>query len=130
MKSRINIILLCLTIMLSLMIGVLFVKEQPPQSIFIKLGLMEEESEPPEPINYTLLSFNSCIEQLNYDADVVFLGDSLTRRVNFQRVFTDKKILNLGLSGDTLAGINDRCYLLKHLTPEKVFIMGGHKWFF
>lgn len=111
--------------MLSLTIGVLFVTEQPPQKIFIKLGLMEDEPEPPEPINYTLCSFNSCIEQLNYDTDVVFLGDSLTRRVNFQSAFTDKKILNLGLSGDTLARINDRCYLLKHLSPEKIFIMGG-----
>lgn len=73
----------------------------------------------------SLISWNNCISQLNFDADIVFIGDSLTCYNNFQESFPDKQILNLGLSGDSLQRINERCDLIPQFTPEKIFIEGG-----
>ena len=97
--------MLCL--LLSATIGVLYVKKANPQRLLSKLGF----SFPPE-TNWSLESWNSSLEQLDYDSDVVFIGDSLTRGLNFQKRFPGKKIINLGVSGDTLAGISKRTYVI------------------
>lgn len=77
------------------------------------------------PKDFTLLSWNRSIEQMEYDADIVFFGDSLTSRINFQKAYPDKKIINLGLSGDNLTQMKSRAYIISNLSPEKIFIMGG-----
>ena len=110
--------MLCL--LLSATIGVLYVKKANPQRLLSKLGF----SFPPE-TNRSLESWNSSLEQLDYDSDIVFIGDSLTRGLNFQKRFPGKKIINLGVSGDTLAGISKRTYVIGGLTPEMIFIEGG-----
>lgn len=114
------IIFLLLCLLLSATIGVLYVKKANPQRLLSKLGF----SFPPE-TNRSLESWNSSLEQLDYDSDVVFIGDSLTRGLNFQKRFPGKKIINLGVSGDTLAGISKRTYVIGGLTPEMIFIEGG-----
>lgn len=62
---------------------------------------------------------------MDYDSDIVFIGDSLTRGENFQEYFPDKKIVNLGISGDTLSGIAKRAFVISELVPEKIFVEGG-----
>lgn len=83
------------------------------------------EPEPEKEIDWTLFSWKSSIEQLRYDADVVFLGDSITVGGDFQGKFKDTKIVNLGISGDTLSGMIDRVPMVVAVKPEKVFVMGG-----
>ena len=61
-----------------------------------KLGLSEYQT-----TNWTLVSWERSLEQLDYDADIVFIGDNLTSGEDFQARFPDKQILNLGLSGDS-----------------------------
>lgn len=39
--------------------------------------------------------------------------------------FPDKKIVNLGLSGDSISDMIDRVDMIESVTPEKVFILGG-----
>lgn len=106
---------------LSSVLGILFIKQVPPQKILSKLGIMKLSS----PTDWSKISWNSCMEQLNYDADIVFIGDSLTRGQNFQSYFKNFKILNLGLSGDTINGVAERSYLIKNFNPEYIFIECG-----
>lgn len=116
----ISIILLLICILLTATLGILYVKKATPQRLLSKLGFHF-----PEETNWTLESWNSSLEQLDYDSDIVFIGDSLTRGENFQEYFPDKKIINLGISGDSLSGISKRAYIISELTPEMIFVEGG-----
>lgn len=91
------------------------------EKILVKFGFKERQIEK----NWAVFSWESCLDKLEYDADIVFLGDSLTRGGDFQEFFNDKKIVNLGYSGDTVSGMLNRISMIKSTTPEKVFIMGG-----
>lgn len=61
---------------------------------------------------------------MNIDADGCFFGDSITRWTNFQEHFPEKQIVNMVLSGDSLAGIQ-REETVKAIGPKVVFIEGG-----
>ncbi len=113
-------ILLLLCLLLSATIGVLYVKKATPQRLLSKLGFSF-----PAETNWTLESWNSSLGQLDYDSDIIFIGDSLTRGENFQERFPEKKIINLGISGDTLSGISKRTFVISGLTPEMIFVEGG-----
>lgn len=112
--------LLVLCILSSSFIALLFVKESTPQRALNKIGFNFEQ-----PINWTLFSWNNSLEQLEYDSDIVFIGDSLTCGENFQEYFPKSKILNLGLSGDTILGVSERSNVISNFTPEKIFIECG-----
>lgn len=77
------------------------------------------------PDNPAQSSWDTTLQQLRYDADVVFFGDSITRSVDFQSYFPDYKIVNLGVSGDNLTQMNRRTSTIAYLSPEMIFIMGG-----
>ncbi len=89
--------------------------------ILVKLGLKEAKAK----INWTVFSWNNTMEKLDYQADIVFFGDSLVRGSDFRSVFKDKRIVNLGCSGDTLAGMIERVSMVKAMSPKKVFFLGG-----
>lgn len=89
--------------------------------VLAKFGYMSAEV----PKNYAILAWDNCLQQLGYDADIVFLGDSITKGCNFKKYFDKVKIVNLGYAGDTLAGITDRISMVTAVSPEKVFLMGG-----
>lgn len=58
---------------------------------------------------------------------LVFIGDSLTEYFNWQRRFPDHNVLNLGVSGETVEGLEariDRILLGVH-EPDTIFIMTG-----
>jgi lysophospholipase L1-like esterase len=74
---------------------------------------------------YCLSGWTNTLRQLNYDADIVFYGNSITTGGNFQKYFPDVKICNLGYPGDDLYGMPIRANQIKYLKPEKVFVMGG-----
>lgn len=113
-------ILLIICLLQTTLFGILYVKKLTPQKLLSKVGIKVTDA-----TDYSLFSWNSSLEQLVYDADIVFIGDSLTRGENFQERFPEYKILNLGRSGDTVSGVSDRSYIISHFTPEKVFIMCG-----
>ena len=89
--------------------------------IFVKLGWIENRAK----INWTAFSWNNMLEKLNYKADVVFFGDSIIRGSDFQKTFPNKRIVNLGCSGDTLAGMSERVNMIKALNPKQIFILAG-----
>ena len=102
----------------------IFFRENYSERILIRCGLKEEKAQEPG-INYTLISWESSLAQLDYDADIVFLGDSITQMGNFQSYFIDKRIINLGISGDSLCGMTSRVNMISNVKAEKVFLMAG-----
>lgn len=101
--------------------GVVFHRAGYDTKVLVKLGLIEQT----EKTNWAVVGWNNTLEKLDYDADVVFLGDSITCGSDFREYFPQKRIVNLGYPGDTLAGMIDRVPGVTAVTPEKVFVMGG-----
>jgi lysophospholipase L1-like esterase len=58
-------------------------------------------------------------------ADVVMLGDSITESGNWTKLFDRPDVLNLGISGDTSAGILNRLHQVIAHKPRIVFLMIG-----
>ncbi|TAN44162.1 MAG: GDSL family lipase [Nitrospirae bacterium] len=59
--------------------------------------------------------------------NLVFIGDSLTEYFDWQRRFPAYNVLNLGVSGETIEGLEtriDRILLAVH-DPDVIFIMTG-----
>jgi lysophospholipase L1-like esterase len=59
------------------------------------------------------------------NADIVFLGDSLTDSCEWQEFFRNAAIKNRGISGDTTKGILNRIEEVVEVQPKKLFIMIG-----
>lgn len=70
-------------------------------------------------------SWGVCLSQLNYDADIVFLGDSITVASRFNKQFPELNICNMGCSGDTLEDMSERASQIEYVHPERIFLMGG-----
>ena len=120
-RKRYLIIASIVTILSIVAFSVLFFHEGYDDKILSKLGLKSPEIKR----NWTIVSWNSCLKQLNYDSDVAFFGDSITQGGDFRTYFPDTKIINLGCSGDDIVGMTQRVSMLKNTSPEKVFIMVG-----
>lgn len=58
-------------------------------------------------------------------ADIVFAGDSITQRFEWQEYFPDKKIINRGIDSDVSLGLRNRVAGITAHTPDKVFLMIG-----
>jgi lysophospholipase L1-like esterase len=69
--------------------------------------------------------WTNMLEKMDYDADVVFFGNSITRDGDFQKYFSKQRICNLGRGSDDLDGIIFRVGQIKAVNPEKVFVMAG-----
>lgn len=82
-------------------------------------------SESHRPDYYWIKDWAACLDKLNYEADVAFFGNSITANSNFQECFSDKKIIELGHSGDRIEGMIRRVVMLQSVNPKKIFIMGG-----
>lgn len=76
-------------------------------------------------IDWAVRGWNNTMQKLDYDADIVFFGDSITAVSDFRRYYPNKKIVNLGYPGDGLVGMLDRVSGVISVKPEKIFILGG-----
>ena len=85
----------------------------------------EQPTEPVSEIDWAVVGWNNTLIKLDYDADIVFFGDSITRASDFREYFPDFKIVNSGYSGDTLKGMISRVSGVAAVEPEKVFVLGG-----
>ena len=109
------------TAVFALAFAALFVKSGYLHKLLVKLGLASQK----RTTNWTAFSWESCLTKMECKAEIVFLGDSIVRGGDFHKAFPDKKIVNLGCSGDTLAGMIGRVSTVKVLEPQKVFLMAG-----
>ena len=77
------------------------------------------------PDYWARFGWTNTIEKLHTDFDIAFFGNSITRGSDFQLDFTDKKIINLGYSGDNIPGMIKRVPMIQKSNAKKVFIMAG-----
>lgn len=90
-------------------------------TLLIKIGLKEDVPVNKDPY----ASWTNCLFQLNLDVDVVFIGDSITAKGDFQSLISDKTVCNLGCYGDQIWDVTARIGGVKAVKPEKLFIMIG-----
>lgn len=62
---------------------------------------------------------------MNHQTLTIFLGDSLTAGNNWSQAFPGLKLRNLGVNGDTCAGVWSRLDKVIHLVPDKIFLQIG-----
>ena len=74
---------------------------------------------------WCIKGWTNTLNKLDYDADVVFFGNSITCGGNFQDCFPNVKTCNLGYPGDNMDGMMLRVEQIKAVSPEKVFVMAG-----
>lgn len=89
--------------------------------IAVKLGLQE----PTVAVNRTQEAWDNSLVQLSHKPDIIFIGDSLTYHCDFQSYFPDQFILNLGVRGNSIEDVLNRCEVLDTLSPQKIFLQIG-----
>ena len=57
--------------------------------------------------------------------DIVFLGDSITARFEWQEYFSDLTVANRGIDSDVTEGVLNRLDTVENQHPKKVFLMIG-----
>ncbi len=62
---------------------------------------------------------------MRYDCDAVFFGDSITCDGNFDELFPEYRIVNLGVYGDTIEDLLRRVPEVQAERPAKIFLLGG-----
>ena len=117
------IVLIVLTIASTSLLGVIWQREGYTRKVMLKLGLTTQKDTTKD--EYALLSWQSCLDSLDYQADVAFFGDSITRGNRWQDYFQEIKVCNLGYSGDTVDGLVRRMDMVTAVHPQKVFILIG-----
>ncbi|WP_446898134.1 GDSL-type esterase/lipase family protein [Clostridium sp. LBM24168] len=76
--------------------------------------------------NAYYLSKQSQFETLNIKSgDIIFLGDSLTNRSEWEEIFNNPNIKNRGIDGDTTNGVLNRVNTITKGYPKKIFLMIG-----
>ncbi|MBR3264646.1 MAG: hypothetical protein IKI61_01615 [Erysipelotrichaceae bacterium] len=86
--------------------------------------VVDSGSKFPHPM-YIYSGWDRCLEQLQIDCDIAFLGDSITYYSYFDQMFPDYEICNMGIPGDTIRGVKERTGVLETIRPEKVFLLIG-----
>ena len=92
------------------------------QKVLIRLNVIEK---PMDPDYWAVRGWTNTLEQLGYDADIVFFGNSITYGAHFNKYFQDLEVVNLGYPGDNIKGMLERLPQIRCLKPEKVFVMAG-----
>lgn len=73
----------------------------------------------------TMKGWANTIEKMNLKPDVVFYGNSITYESDFQLLFPDICICNLGCNRDDLDDLIFRSFMIKSVHPHKLFLLGG-----
>lgn len=122
------LVLLVISLLFNFVVGYVIAKKTDLiEKVFYKLGYVEN----PQMVSKRKIEFR-CIQgwentlyKMNVDADIVFFGNSITYESNFQQVFPDLKIVNMGCNKDIIDDLINRAFMIKSVHPKKIFVMGG-----
>ena len=79
-----------------------------------------------EPTNREKYMIDGWTESLSdFQADIIFLGDSITCGGEWARYFPEQSVCNLSIPGDGIPFIKYRLPMIEQLKPKKVFVMAG-----
>lgn len=70
----------------------------------------------------TTISWNHTMESIDYEADIVFFGASITSNGKWEEYFDSLKVCNLGKSGDKLETMLWRVPQITAVHPKKIFL--------
>lgn len=118
MDKKIGIVSIVVNIVLAALVTVLLLN---------KSGLLSQESVS----EYTYTSnpqYEACLstfELYKGDADIIFAGDSITAKCNFEEFFPDVNSINRGIGSDITEGLYNRMDEILSHKPKKIFIMVG-----
>ena len=114
-------------VLLAVSVYVIGTKTKFFQRMEVRLGQKEQKEQDSQARGdyWCIQGWTNTLKKLNFDADIVFFGNSITCGGNFQDYFTDVKICNLGYPGDNMDGMMLRIGQIKAVNPEKVFVMAG-----
>lgn len=121
-------ILLCVSVLINILLaGAVYVAEKQGRvfSMALERRNLITLSDQAHPDYWARVGWTNTVEKLHTEFDVAFFGNSITRGSDFQTFFPDKKIINLGYSGDNMTGILRRVPMLQAAHPKKIFIMAG-----
>ena len=122
-KQNTRVKLLCLTNIISLIfLAIVSLHYQVPQKVFIKLGIIKNNSAADTHYDVKNLLF-SVYGRKEYRT--VMLGDSITEGAAWNELLGIPDIANRGIGGDTSEGFYKRLPDIYGLNPELCFIMGG-----
>ncbi len=108
-----------LNVLFLAILGIFAYRYNLPHRVAAKFGLIEK----PKPQDYlAVISWNKTMESIQYDADVVFFGASLTSSGNWHKYFDSVKVCNLGKCGDNLQTMLLRVPQIIAVHPKKVFL--------
>lgn len=128
MKRMLCLIILSISILLNvILVYLLVLSERMNHSIEIALDKRNliKMNETHRPDYWILQGWTNSIAKAHAKYDIAFFGNSLTYNSDFQRYYPDYKIINLGVSGNTLKDMKRRISTLVAACPNKVFIMAG-----
>jgi lysophospholipase L1-like esterase len=84
------------------------------------------QAENPDLLMPQYLERTSLFEILPKESDsIVFLGDSITQRCNWDELFGSEKIINRGIGSDTTFGVLHRLKEITDTKPKSIFLMIG-----
>ena len=64
-------------------------------------------------------------EAMKFACDALFFGDSITCDGNFDELFPELRVVNLGVYGDTLEDLLRRVPEVRAKNPARIFLLGG-----
>ena len=104
-----------------------FVKTDLCYRALAKLGYVEYDIlKKRQKIEYRCLEgWSNCLSKQHAKTDVVFYGNSITFESDFQVLFPQAHVCNLGCNRDNLDDMIHRSFIIRSVTPQKVFLLGG-----
>jgi hypothetical protein len=69
--------------------------------------------------------FQQYAKMNKYNKPIIFLGDSITEKMDWQELFSSNNIINRGICSDTISGVINRLDSILQVKPSKVFLMIG-----
>lgn len=94
------------------------------ESALVRRDLIRRNAER-SPDDSAIRAWTNTLKKLRMNVDIVFFGNSITANSDFKQYYPEFNIINLGLPGDIIPGMNDRVQMIKAVSPSKVFVMAG-----
>lgn len=118
-SNKILTLSLLINVLFLLFIGVIAYRYNWVNKIPEKLGWREQ---PKSQDFLTTISWNHTMESIEYEADIVFFGASITSNGKWEKYFDSLKVCNLGKSGDKLETMLWRVPQTAAVHPRKIFL--------
>ena len=116
---------IAIIILQTLLLAVVLYKSGYYKNVMAKVGIETKKSETDRPDYWCISSWTRSLQKMDISCDVCFFGHSMIAQSNFHLAFPDKKIVELGYSGDNIKGMQMRVAQIVAVHPKKVFAMAG-----